>query len=47
MRKLGSLRKPEVSVGIVSGCDVAGKLEEHVIYFLPCSYANDVIYLLS
>ena len=41
-----SLRKSEVTVERISMCDVIEKLMEHGIHCLPCSYTNDVIYLL-
>ena len=40
------LRKSEVSVKIVTVCNVIEILVEHGTHCLPCSRTNDVIYLL-
>ena len=40
------LRTSEVTVERISVCNVIEKLIEHGIHCLPCSYTNDVIYLL-
>ena len=40
------MRKSEVTVERVSVCDVVEKLMQHGIHCLPCSYTNDLIYLL-
>ena len=46
LRIIICLRKSEVTFERISVCNVTGKLAEHGIYCLPCSYTTDVIDLL-
>ena len=41
------LRTIDVTIERISVCNIIEKLMEHSIHCLPCSYNNDVIYLLS
>ena len=43
MRASNCWRKSEVSLEIISVCNVIENLAEHGIHCLPCSYNNDVI----
>ena len=43
LRKIICLRQSEVSVEIISICNVIENLAKHGIHCLPCSYTNDVI----
>ena len=47
LRMIICLRKSEVSVEILSVCNVIEKLKEHGIHCLPCFYTNDVLDLIS
>ena len=43
MRKIIYLRKSEVSVEIISVCNVIENSAQHGMHCLPCSYITDVI----
>ena len=47
LRKIKCFRKSEVSIKIISVCNVVENLAEHGIHCLPCSYTNDAIDMLS
>ena len=44
--KIIRLRKSEVSVEIISVCNVIENFVEHCIQYLPCSYTNVVTDML-
>ena len=46
LRKIVCLRKSEVSVEIISVCNVIENLAEHGMHYLPCSYTNDLLDML-
>ena len=46
LRVIVCLRKPEVTVVIISVCNVTVKLMEHGVHYFPCSYTSEVINML-
>ena len=45
-RKIICLRKSEVSIERISVCNIIENLAEHGIHCLPCSYTNEITYML-